>query len=287
MGIFDFALLAWRRRWLIAGVTGIFLLLTIGLIFALPRTYRAEALLMPVERQEPAGAFSSLLGQVGGLASLAGFSLSGSDQRAEAIAVLGSRSLSEQFVRDNELLPILFSSAWDEEKQSWKDSEKAPTMGDAIRLFNKVRTVRPDLQSGLVTVRVEWHDPQLTAQWANELTRLANQLLRARAIDEADRSLDYLGHALNTANNVELRNAISTLMETHLQSKTFARVRDDFAFRVVDPAVEPDKAISPQPILMLVVAVFAGSVTGLLLAAFLEYLDTTRRARERGSHPVQ
>lgn len=284
MSLFDLALLTWRRRWLIGAVVFVFGAAAVAVALVMPPIYRAEALLVPVERQDSLGGLSSLIGQFGGLASLAGVSVSGDDQTAEAIAVLQSRSLTEQFIRDKNLLPTLFPRAWDAARGTWRNADQQPTMGDALLLFGEqIRSVRPDLQSGLVTLRIDWRDRELAAQWANELVGRANELLRQRAIAEAENSLEYLGRALEEANNVELRSAISTLMQSQMQTRTFANVRPEYAFRIVDPAIasDPDKRVRPRRTLMVLAGLLAGVLAGIMLAAFLEHLRTARSAPAR------
>jgi len=278
MSFFDLTLLCWRRRWLIGSIT--FAMGCLAAIVALitPPTYRAEALLAPVGEQEGLAGLSALAGQLGGLASLAGASLSRSDRTAEALATLGSRNLTEQFIRDKNLLPTLFPDAWDAEQRAWKGAAQPPTMGDALLLFEQIRSVRENRETGLVTLRVDWRDPEMAAQWANEIVARANELLRARAIAEAEESLEYLGTALNHAANVELRSAISTLMQGQMQSRTFASVRVDYAFRVVDPAVASDlnKRVRPRRTLMVLGGLLAGFLFGVMLAAFQEFVHARR-----------
>jgi uncharacterized protein involved in exopolysaccharide biosynthesis len=263
--------------------SGFFFGLTAAVVsLVTPPTYRAEVLLAPVRGAEAIGGLSAPVGQVGGLASFSGLSLGGDDQTAEAVAVLRSRSLTEHFVRERNLLPILFSEAWDSEKKVWREPAITPSMGDALLLFdNRIRSVRRDLQTGLVTLRIDWRDRDQAALWANELVAMANETLRVRAIEEADRSLEYLGDQLRQTSNVELRSALATLMQNQLQTRVFASVRQDFAFRVIDPAVppDPDKRVSPQRTVMTLAGFFGGLVLCMTILAFGEYVRDSRALR--------
>ena len=61
--------------------------------------------------------------------------------------------------------------------QTWQvQSGEAPTMEDAYRLFDSIRNVDEDIQTGLVTVTVDWSDPKLAAEWANGLVQDVNEL---------------------------------------------------------------------------------------------------------------
>jgi uncharacterized protein involved in exopolysaccharide biosynthesis len=277
MSLFDLTLLCWRHRLSIGATTILLGCLAAVVALMTPPTYRAEILLGPVDQQEGLAGLPSLVGQFGGLASLAGGSVIGNDQHAEGIATLRSRNLTEQFIRDENLLPILFPDAWDAGRATWK--AQSPTMGDALLLFDEqIRSVRQDLQTGLVTLRIDWRDPQMAAQWANEIVARANELLRTRAIQEAELSLEYLSTARDQADNVELRSAISVLMQSQMQSRTFAGVRADFAFRVIDPAVasDLDKRVSPRRTLMVLAGLIAGFLFGVMLAAFREFILASR-----------
>lgn len=71
----------WNGRWLIAKITGIFIILGLVIALASPNQYKAEARLLP-EAQDAQGGASALLRQFGGLG---GFNLPGGGNGADAI----------------------------------------------------------------------------------------------------------------------------------------------------------------------------------------------------------
>src|SRR5437870_3929483 len=98
-----------RQRWRLPALATV-VALAAGLVFGFITTpiYRAQAVLSPVAN-ESEGMLSSLANEVGGLAALAGISLTGGKNRSqEAIATLQSRALTEQYVKERGLLPVLF-----------------------------------------------------------------------------------------------------------------------------------------------------------------------------------
>src|SRR3569623_2131881 len=129
-------LVSYKR--LIKGIT----LITTGIAAAiasyLPPVYRAEVTLAPVTPEE-GGRLSALAGELGGIASLAGINIGPSGSSADkAIAVLKSRAFTDAFIKDEQLLPLLFSDIWDPQKQVWlvKDQKDAPTLRRAYQLFD-------------------------------------------------------------------------------------------------------------------------------------------------------
>ena len=274
--VFDLVRVAWDRRALLAVATLVSALAGVAVALLTRPVYRAEILLVPVQDNAGLGGLAGLAGQFGGLASLAGLSLPQDQIRTEAVATLRSRALAQEFIDARSLMPVLFERKWDPDKAAWRGSAAArpPTMGDALLLFDKsIREVREDSKTGLVTLRIDWHDRELAAAWANELVERTNERLRAQAIAEADQSIAYLNRELAKTQNVELSAAINRLIESQIKRKTLAAVQPQFAFKVVDPAIvaDADKRVRPKRKLIVVAFALAGLLLGVLLAFWQEY----------------
>lgn len=222
---------------------------SLAIAFILTPTYRAEVLVSAVTDSSEQSILSSMRGQLGGLASLVGFS-SPAESRAEALAVLKSRALTERFISENNLLPVLYADKWDSASGSWKSeyADDVPTIRDAVSYFSRnVRKVIEDTKTGLISVRVEWTDNEQAAVWANSLIDIANNAIRSRAISEAEQSIKYLNEQLQETSIVGLEEAIYGLIEDNIRTIMFAHVRKDFAFKVIDPAISPEQGHFARP----------------------------------------
>jgi uncharacterized protein involved in exopolysaccharide biosynthesis len=174
--------------------------------FMSPAIYRAEVLLAPAE--STAFGVSTASNQLDSYATLSlGRSMA---RRSEALATLQSRALTESFVRELNLLPVLFSDAWDVERGRWRtrDGAQTPSFSDANDLIDsKIRKVSDDLQTGLVTLSIEWTDPELVAKWATELVTRTNMMVRERVVRDAERDIAFLQRQLQSTTAVEVRKA--------------------------------------------------------------------------------
>jgi hypothetical protein len=245
------------------------------LILASVLPHRFEAELVALPRGSDRSALLSSLGQLGGLAAIAGLGSGESGQRAEAIQMLQSQVLARDFIRDNNLLPVLYRADWDEARHAWKGRER--TLNDAVELFDhKVRSVVEDRRTGLVTVRVTWREPVQAANWANELVRRANDILRVRAVTRAQGAIDYLKREARAAETIEVQQALYRLMEDQYKTLLLANVSNDYAFSVIDPAVAPDLRhyVFPRRSLFT----FAGLFFGMVLALLVGFFDAARRS---------
>jgi len=265
----------WREYWqvliehkkLIGIITAASTLLATTTAFLLTPIYRAEVLLAPVS-EERAGSLSSFAGQFGDLAALAGINLgTNKDKSAESIAALKSRSLSVAFIEKENLKPVLFPRQWNAENKKWKDQDDVPTDWETFKVFDEdIRAVSVDKKTGLVTLSIEWKDPAQAAKWANALVRQVNTRLRNEAIEEAEKSTAYLEKQLASTSSVEIQQAIYRLIETQAKKKMVASARDEYAFTVIDPAVQPEQIAKPRRLIMIVVGLQIGLMLGVLFA---------------------
>ena len=263
----------WRKRWLVLAcvVLGAALAATAAWIMT-PR-YRAQVILVPVKGDDMRGALSGALGQLGGLASLAGVALPGGGNKDENLAFLNSRAFLSQFIEEENLLPVLFAKKWDAQKGQWKvdDPEDVPTVADGVRYMDRsVRAVQEERRTGIVTLSIVWKDREQAARWANLMIERANRDLRARAVSDAEASRDYLNAELARTDVLELRQSLYRLIESQVKTIMLASVRPEYAFRVIDPAPVPDARdkVRPKRLAMIVLGALGGGIGSMLLVGW-------------------
>jgi uncharacterized protein involved in exopolysaccharide biosynthesis len=258
-----------QRARFIAASTVLFGTLAAGISLLMTPIFKAQVTLSVSDSgSAKGGGVGALAGQFGGLASLAGVSIGGSSDRSEAIGTLKSWKLAETFIATQKLLPVLYADAWDTEKGTWKSNlAEPPTLWFGTGKFvNEIRTVEEDKKSGLITVTVEWEDPEQAARWATELVRLANKSLREQAIKRSEGNLAYLHAQLDETIIVELRQAIYRLIENEVKSVMVAQGSEEYAFRVVDPAVVPEKKVRPKRAVITIIGLLFGFMASAMFA---------------------
>jgi uncharacterized protein involved in exopolysaccharide biosynthesis len=270
----DLLALLRRRRVAVAGFVVACMLVTLVISLIMTPTYVAITVISPVASTGGAGQLSgvsSMLSQFGGLASLAGLGSSGDTRKAESLAVLKSEALTEKYIRDNNLLPILYSSKWDAANRRWTetDPKKIPTLWKANTFFGKnVRTLTIDPKTGLITLTVSWRDPKLAAEWANGLVSVTNDYLRTKAIGESERNITYLNEQAARTDVMPVKQAVYALLQNEINKEMLARGSEEYAFKILDPAIAPEVPSSPRPKLWT----FFALVGGLVLSVFAAYV---------------
>ncbi len=274
-----------RHRWVILGTSLTFFILATMAAFYMTPVYRAEIMLVPV-KESGGGAMSSLLSNFGGLGVLSGLGKPQSSRKGEALAMLRSRAFLFEFFDKHDVLQVLYAGLWDSDSGKWTVPEnEVPTVQRAYRRFiNNIMTVSEDDGTGTVSVSIDWKDRFIAAQWANDLIAMLNETLRARVAAEAQKSIEYLNSELEEVGLVGLRQAIYRLIEAQIETIMLTNVRQEFVFRVIDPAVPPDsdRFVRPQRLRISIIGLFFGLFSGIFIAAVWDAFKTASRVEHPG-----
>jgi uncharacterized protein involved in exopolysaccharide biosynthesis len=267
----ELALQLWQGRWIIIAMVALCTAALTVAAYSMTRVYRSTTVFVPANAgKSGGGGLSAALGQLGGLASLAGVSVgSGDTDTQEALAVLGSRELTERFITEKNLMPRLYAKIWDATTGQWTVPEKQrPTMAKAVVYFNEIRTVTQDKKTGLITMSIDWSDRVEAAAWANDLLKRTNEEMRTRAITQSEASLGFLDKELKVTTQLGTQEAINRLIEMQIKQRMLANVTAEYSFRVVDKAFpsDEDSPIKPKKRLMILAGPLLGGFLGALWA---------------------
>lgn len=268
ISLIDLWNILWDGKWIGITLTLALAIATAAYSLTMTEWYRSEVLLAPAEDRTSSGSggAAAALGGLGGLAGLAGIRVGSNN--VEAVAVLRSRGFAREFITDLNLMPVLLAEEWDADANDWiaEDSVDRPDIRNAVKFFqDNVLNVSEDNQAGLVTVGVEWTDPEIAAEWATLLVERLNDRMRQEALQEAETNVAYLQETLVATSLVTLQQSIGRLLETEMQKLMLARGNEQFSFKVLDPAEPPMRRSRPARTLMVALAIVLGGMLSLLV----------------------
>ncbi|HVC02285.1 MAG TPA: hypothetical protein VND80_08785 [Steroidobacteraceae bacterium] len=253
--IIAFGRVVWRYRYFVVLVSLCFVLASVYLALTAKKMYRATVTVTEVHDEALSGA-GSLIGRLGGLASMAGLNIGGAGPSAYAQGVLTSRNLIEKFVDAERLVPTLTKGMGNRETP-WFATQ---------RFQETVLAIHHDTQKGVTTISVDWTNPVIAADWANGFVALANRLIRAHIKGEASRNVIYLEGQTDKTQSVEIQKSLYGLIESQTKALMLANARSDYPFQVIDPAVPPGVRYSPKRALMVLSGAVIGLFAGVLIA---------------------
>ncbi len=262
---------AWKT---IFGMTVVCTGLAVAYAFYIPEAFKAETLLASAQEERSVSGASSALGEFGGLATMAGITIPADSNIERVLATLKTRVFLSEFIREKNLLPLIFDEFWDETSKSWKltADQEAFTTEDGIHPLQGAIEVDQD-SSGLITLSISWKDPGIAAQWANDLVKQLNEQLREQAIAESKKRVGYLEQELAKTTLKDMRDVLYNLLESEKQKAMLANVNEDFALEVVDPAVAPENREKPKRKIIVVLGGVCGGFLGIFAVFFAQFLQ--------------
>lgn len=240
-----------------------------GASYAIPKSYVSNSLLAIREQTD---GISIGVGVPSGLSGLArSVGLKDSSAPSEKwVAFMKSEALGQEFVTQQNLVESLAPESVFHRYITRSTGEKERSKSKlAYKVFdNKIRRVRVDERTGLVTLGMRWRDPTTAAKLVGAYVDFVNKKISQREIEDAEQNLKYLRAAWKDSDQVSVRAAVAHVTEVQMNRLMLAKSRADFAFEVIEPANVRDETDfdSPQRIVFAALGGFALLLAGLVFA---------------------
>jgi len=265
-------------------ITAIFSISSIFTVLMIPNDYRSEVMLAPVNEAD--GGIAGLLSKFGGLANLAGINIGKKKLTKPSLAfeILKSRFFIKKFIeRHNILVPLMASDGWDEESDllhidpddydvktnKWVRSvippkKVIPTDREAYDKFLNIMSINRDKDSGLYSIALISYSPTISKKWLDWIVLDLNSYMKNLDIQEAEKSIEYLSKELESTNLSKMQNVFYQLIEEQTKTIMLAKVRTEYVFKTIDPAVIPDEKHSPRRALIVIFVTLLGAIIGIV-----------------------
>jgi LPS O-antigen subunit length determinant protein (WzzB/FepE family) len=281
----------WAGKIKIIAITALFAIASVIYALSVPNQYKATALLAPA--QSSGGGLSGALGQLGGLASLAGVSIGGGESSEAQIAqeIMKSWSFIEGFIADNDLAAEVFAAegwskgsnelqinddVYDTQNKQWLVENEAGVMGppsswSLFKAFSERLAVSEDKQSGLVSVSIEYYSPQIAKQWLDMYVSAVNAHMQQRQVAKVTNNINYLQAQIEKTSIAEMREVFYTIIEEQTKNKMVAEASPEYAFVAVSPSMVPEEKSQPKRALICILGTLLGGMLSVLLVLIMHY----------------
>ena len=274
--------LVWRGKaiWIAGLLLGCALAWVYGA--SLPDKYSADVLVMAADGSQ---GVSELGGAVGALAGIAGIQVGrGSDRSALALETLKSRAFLLDFLASESVyVPVLAAKGWDSERGNWLWDESIYDPVDEafingyevslLRAYHKFLdehlSVYQNKSSGLSTLSVKSYSPAASKVWLDKLVARVNSHMKQLDKNEAEKNLAFLESKLEQTDIAEMKAAFYELIEQQIKTIMLTDARENYALRIIDPAVTPEWPAEPNRKVVVAVGGGCGLLLGLIVSLFL------------------
>ena len=276
----------WASKTTILGIVLMSALISVFVALSLPNKYTSQALLAPRSDSGAGGALGQMASQFGGLASLAGVNLGGlGDQGSTAVAIemLKSRQFFGTYLYDDVLIDLMAAEGWDRgtgkvliddslfdvKTATWvrgvsEEFQVKPSVQEAHESFKGFLSVAEDTKTGLVTVEVTHYSPTVARNWVALVVEGVNEAVRARDVEEAEKSIAFLNQQRLKTNLVSLTEVFAELIEQQTKTVMLANASDEYVFQVIEPPVAPELKSEPKRALICVLGTLLGGMLAVL-----------------------
>jgi len=286
----------WSNKILIITVTFCISIASIYYSLILPNVYKSEALLKISDFNESGG---QSLGQLGGLASIAGITIPSSqnDKSQEAIKRIQSFAFYSNHISP-EFPPhyIMASAGWDNEKnriiynendynsisKKWVRPNKpnrktTPSSQESFKFYQEMINLSQDEGTSFIKVSAKHHSPYMAQELVELVIKKINKTMRDNDKNTSEKSLDFLNNQLNKNNTEELKQAIISLQENQMKNLMFIEANQDYVFQVIDPAIAPEIKLEPKRSTIVILATIFGLIASSILALIFNYIKNKEK----------
>ncbi|KZY76863.1 hypothetical protein A3740_11690 [Oleiphilus sp. HI0068] len=274
LGFIDVVREVWRKRWIVAVVTGVMAILSTLYGVSISKEYTSRAILAPSD-SSGSSSVSRIAGEFGGLASLAGVRLpnSGGGKAAIALEILQTWGFIERFIAEHELQVALMAAiGWDKKKNSliiddsiydvsrnhWRlgedGNEVIPSSWQLYNQFLNRLEVSEDKKTGFVSIAIEYYSPYIAKQWVDNLVVSLNSYMQQVEKHQAEKSISYLQQQIEKTEISEMRSIFFQLIEEQTKTLMLTSVSDEYVFRTISSAKVAEQKSKPR--VPLIIAVF-------------------------------
>jgi uncharacterized protein involved in exopolysaccharide biosynthesis len=255
-------------------------------IFLLKDIYRSTAVLMPSSASN--SGISSASSSLGGIAAMTGIDIGSDsiDKTKLANQLLISLDFySKLYNSDNNFLinliaadyydkklkKIIFNKRiYDSKNSFWlyydKTSNKKPSIQDTHGDFLAIVNFEQDLKTKFVNISVQHKSPVFANELLKKIIYELNEQIRVFDNFEAKKSIDFIIDKSNDTTSATFRKTINDMYNSQLHKLMLTEVSDDYAFRIIETPVIPEKKFLPiRSLIVLLSAIMSGMLAILYI----------------------
>jgi len=281
----------WAGSRKIIAITVVFAFVSVIYALSLPNQYNATSLLAPAQSDN--SDLSGALGQLGGLASLAGVDIGGgkSTEAQMAQEIMKSWSFIEGFIVDNDLADelcavqgwskesnelLINDGAYDTENKQWLSENECGVTGPPsswilFQAFAERLVVSENKKSGLVSVSIEYYSPQIAKQWLDMYVAAINAHMQQRQVEKVTNNINFLQDQIRKTSIAEMREVFYKIIEGQTKNKMVAEASPEYAFVAVSPSMVPEEKSQPERAFICIIGTLLGGILSVLLVLVMHY----------------
>ena len=106
--------------------------------------------------------------------------------------------------------------------------------------------VKNNAKDNTISVSIELYDPEMSAKMVDYILTALNDHMRSETKRVAQTNREFLEEQLGMTADPLIRQKIYSLIASQIETAMMSELKENFAFKVIDPPKAPDKKIKPK-----------------------------------------
>lgn len=263
----ELAAVVWKRKFWIVGFVFLVCAATVFIVLRMDNIYESKAVLRPT--QNNTNQMSSVMSNLGGLASLAGVSTVGSVSPYNSMnAIIKDKDFIFNFIQSHEFEPFII--------ENFQDIKAMPDYNENTKFFiykslKGTLTFLEDSKTGLVTVSLQNKNREFTKTFLDKLLIALSARYKLIEMKNLDERIENYKNEINKTSDITLKNKLSDIVSGLIQNKVLAQAQEYYGFEIiVKPSVSDamDK-VGPRRSLICVAMFILSTCVGIAGAVII------------------
>ncbi len=265
INLLDYLKVIWKNKTSISVFVIVVTAATAVVSLFITPIYEAKAVISPATAKpaEPSG--------ITAIASQFGIASPASSNMSEIANLLRSNILREKILIKYDLFPVLFSG----KPMKWKSEEEKMWAG--IRFLDKAIKVTSVQKENIIQITGDFKDPKVARDLVSYALAELTEYMSSEARRVAETNKKYLESQLDKTADPFIKAKVYSLIAQQIETSMMAEVKENFAFKTIDPPRVPDMKVRPKRAQMVMIAFTASLLLGVFLAFGKEYVEKLRK----------
>jgi|Wag4MinimDraft_12_1082652.scaffolds.fasta_scaffold00176_5 LPS O-antigen subunit length determinant protein (WzzB/FepE family) len=266
----------WKRKTII--VVFVFLVSVAAVVYSLMQDniYQSKAVLSP-SQSEGSSRFSNLANQLGPLSGMLPGSIGGGGQNTynSMKNLLDNQKFLAGIVKENKFYNNLFEDY--QELQKEEDFEKHKDYM-FYKAFRDIISIDKDDESGFITLAVKHKDRVFTKKAVDVLLMDISSHMKKNELQNINLKIENYKDEIANASDISLKNKLSELVATLIQSKVMAKAQTYYGFEIISEPYVPDELdkVGPNRKLICIVAFVTACILSVFMVFLYEFIQSNK-----------
>lgn len=290
ISVMDLVAILWNKKYFVISITSFVSIISVFIALSIPNSYTSKALLAPSNQND---SLSSGLGSYSALAGMAGINLGLDSDNTSLEAIERIRSFnffSNYFLPNVNLEDLIAAQTWSHSTNSItydneifdKDSNKwtrkvrppkknVPSAQEAFDEYKKILSISENKNTKFVNLSITHVSPVIAQRYLNIIIKNINESMREEDRELSIKSIDFLKTASDEAKLNSVKEAISKLLESQIQSLMLVSVNEDYVYKVIENPLIPEKKSGPSRAVICIIGAIFGFILSILVSVSIHF----------------